>query len=112
MKTILSIMARRIKHIAFLKFKTSCTAAEIAETWRLIEDLPKQIPGILDFTGGPNVSAEGLDQGFTHSFVMVFESTAARDAYLPHPEHQKVGAMVVAAAEGGKEGLAVVDWEV
>jgi hypothetical protein len=83
-------MTKRIKHIAFLKFKPTCTAAEIAEVWRLIEDLPKQIPGILDFTGGPNLSTEGLDQGVTHSFVMVFESAAARDAYLPHPAHQAV----------------------
>jgi hypothetical protein len=83
-------MAQRIKHIAFFKFKSSCTAADIADTWRLIEALPQQIPGILDFTWGPNLSTEGLDQGFTHSFVMVFESAAARDAYLPHPAHQAV----------------------
>ena len=83
-------MSKRIKHIAFLRFQPSCTAAEIAEVWRLIEGLPKQIPGILDLTWGPNLSTEGLDQGFTHSFVMVFESAAARDAYLPHPLHQAV----------------------
>ena len=64
------VMPRRIKHIAFFKFQPECTAAEIAEVWRLIEDLPKRIPGILDFTWGPNVSSEGLDQGFTHSFVI------------------------------------------
>ena len=83
-------MPTRIKHIAFFKFQPSCTAADIAEVWRLIEELPRQIPGILDLTWGPNISTEGLDQGFTHSFVMVFESAAARDAYLPHPVHQAV----------------------
>lgn len=83
-------MATRIKHIAFLKFKPACPAAEIARLWRLIEELPQQIPGILDLTWGPNVSSEGLDEGFTHSFVMVFASAAARDAYLPHPAHQAV----------------------
>jgi hypothetical protein len=88
--TTIHSMTKRIKHIAFLKFKPTCTAAEITEVWRLIEDLPKQIPGILDLTWGPNLSTEGLDQGFTHSFVMVFESAAARDAYLPHPVHQAV----------------------
>ena len=83
-------MQKRLKHIAFLKFQPSCTAADIAEVWRLVEDLPKRIPGIVDLTWGPNLSTEGLDQGFTHSFVMVFESAAARDAYLPHPVHQAV----------------------
>jgi hypothetical protein len=83
-------MTKHIKHIAFLKFKPACAAAEVAEVWRLIEALPKQIPGVLGLTWGPNLSTEGLDQGFTHSFVMVFESAAARDAYLPHPVHQAV----------------------
>ena len=36
----------------------------------------------------------------------------ARDGYLPHPAHQKVGAMIVAAAEGGVAGITVVDWDV
>lgn len=43
---------------------------------------------------------------------MDFTDVAARDAYLPHPEHQKVGALIVASLDGGLEGLAVVDWEV
>jgi hypothetical protein len=81
-------MAKRVKHIVFLKFQPSCTAADIKEVWRLIDDLPKQISGILRLTGGPNVSTEGLDQGYTHSFAVDFESVAARDAYLPHPAHQ------------------------
>ena len=51
--------------------------------------------------------AEQLD-GFTVDFA----DAAARDAYLPHPDHQLVGKMVVAALDGGLEGLAVVDWEV
>ena len=67
-------MKKQVKHIAFFKFKADRTAEQIAEVWRIIEDLPKQIPGILDLTWGPNNSTEGLSQGFTHSFVMLFES--------------------------------------
>ena len=44
---------------------------------------------------------EGLSEGFTHSFVMLFENAAARDAYLPHPAH-------VAAAEAVVPRLARV----
>ena len=79
----------RVKHIAFFKFKPACTAEDIAEVWRIIEELPRRIPGILDLTWGPNTSTEGLSQGFTHSFVMTFENAAARDAYLPHPAHEQ-----------------------
>ena len=85
----------RVKHIAFFKFKPTCTADEIAGVWRIIEDLPRQIPGILDLTWGVNTSTEGLSQGFTHSFVMLFENAAARDAYLPHPIHAAAAAKVL-----------------
>jgi hypothetical protein len=90
---------KRVKHIAFFKFKQSCSAAEIAEVWRIIEDLPRQIPGILNLTWGRNISTEGLDQGFTHSFAMIFESLAARDVYLPHPAHQEAARQVVPKLE-------------
>lgn len=89
----------RVKHIAFFKFKPTCTADDIAEVWRIIEDLPRQIPGILDLTWGVNTSTEGLSQGFTHSFVMIFENAAARDAYLPHPVHAAAAAKVIAQLE-------------
>ncbi len=89
----------RVKHIAFFKFKPTCTREDIADVWRIMENLPRKIPGILGFTWGPNTSTEGLSQGFDHSFVMVFESPAARDAYLPHPVHQDAVTKVVPRLE-------------
>ena len=79
---------KRVKHIGFFKFKTEFTGDDIAEVWRIMENLRREIPGILDFSYGENMSTEGLSQGFTHSFVMLFENRNARDAYLPHPVHQ------------------------
>ncbi len=35
-----------------------------------------------------------MNQGFTHVYVMTFESSAARDAYLPHPAHKAFGDLV------------------
>jgi hypothetical protein len=32
--------------------------------------------------------SEGLNDGLTHMFVMSFSDATARDAYLPHPEHE------------------------
>ena len=91
---------KRVKHIAFFKFKPTCTPEDIADVWRIVEELPRQIPGILGLTWGPNISTEGLDQGFTHSFVMIFESVAARDVYLPHPAHVEAARRVVPRLEG------------
>src|SRR5689334_1811202 len=88
-----------IKHIAFFKFKPACSEQDIAEVWRTIESLPCDIPGILNLSWGTNISTEGLDQGYTRSFVMVFENLAARDAYLPHPAHVAAKAIVVPKLE-------------
>ncbi len=64
-----------------------------------LASLQDVIPGLLTYSWGPNVSPENLGRGYNHGFVMTFENTAARDAYLPHPEHQKVGPLVGAVAE-------------
>lgn len=86
---------KRVKHIAFFQFKPECTAEDIADVWRIMENLPRLIPGILGLTYGENTSTEGLSDGFTWSFVMLFENAAARDAYLPHPAHQDAVRKVV-----------------
>ena len=39
---------KRTKHIAFFQFKDTCTPEDIADVWRIREDLPKQIPDILE----------------------------------------------------------------
>jgi hypothetical protein len=53
------------------------------------------VPGVQDYVAGTNNSPENLNQGFTHGFVMTFENVAARDAYLPHPDHERVKASVL-----------------
>jgi hypothetical protein len=55
-----------------------------------IEALPLKIAGITAVSWGANVSPEGIDQGYTQGFVMTFIDEAARDAYLPHPDHLAV----------------------
>lgn len=78
----------RLNHIALFQFKPECTAEDIDLVRRTIADLPGKIPGIVAFNWSPDASVEGLADGFTHSFILTFESIAARDAYLPHPVHQ------------------------
>ena len=101
-----------IRHVVLCRFRSDVSAAEIAEIFAALKALQGKISGILAIAAGRDNSPEGLQKGFTHAFSVDFIDAAARDAYLPHPEHQKVGAMIVAAAEGGIGGLAVVDWEV
>jgi hypothetical protein len=60
---------------------------------------------------GANVSPEPFARGFTHGFTIDFRDAAARDAYLAHPDHGRAGARLVAALEGGTDGLFVLDFE-
>ena len=97
----------KIKHIAFFKFKPGVTDDQIIQAFDLLMEVSESIDGIEDYVWGPNTSPEGLSQGYTHAFVMTFRDAAARDGYLPHPEHDKFKE----AALPLLDGAAVVDFE-
>ena len=78
-----------VQHIALIRFKPGTTAAVVEDTFARLRQLRATIPGIMALTSGPNTSPEGLAQDHTHGFVMTFQDTPARDAYITHPEHQK-----------------------
>jgi hypothetical protein len=100
-----------IKHVVLLKFKPSTTPQRIRDIFAGLAGLQQKIPGILDFSGGPYSSEEGLHKGFTHGFIMSFTDAAARDAYLPHPQHEIVKQMIVSELDGGINGAVAFDWE-
>jgi hypothetical protein len=83
-----------VRHIVVFKYTPEATAEQIAQVTRAFRDLQKRIPGITAFEDGVNNSPEGKNHGFTHVYLMTFESAAARDAYLPHPEHKKFGELL------------------
>src|SRR5213593_4143997 len=97
-----------VKHIALVKFKGGTSNEKIRESFRALASLQKLIPGIVDYCEGTNSSPEELSQGFTHGFIMTFKDAAARDAYLPHPEHQRVKAQVLPYVEA----VIIFDFEV
>ena len=76
-----------LRHIVLFGFKDGTSEAEIAEIARRFGSLAGAIPGIESFEWGANNSPEGKAGGHTHCFTLSFVSEAARDAYLPHPEH-------------------------
>lgn len=80
--------AATLRHVVLFAFKSSSTPDEIRAVEQAFADLPRQIPEILGFEWGTDVSVEGRAAGFTHCFVVTFADTAGRDAYLPHPAHQ------------------------
>src|SRR5437867_12471144 len=81
---------RKVQHMVMVKLKAPAGTAKIEPLFAALAQLPKHIPGILHFSGGPYASPEGLNQGFTHGFLFTFESAKARDTYLTHPAHEQV----------------------
>ncbi|MDO9416123.1 Dabb family protein [Pararhizobium sp.] len=102
-----------IRHCVFIRFRAGVLAAERAAIFTEITALKARIPGFLAAHIGLNVSPEtGMDKGYSDGFIVDFDGPASRDAYLADPEHQKTGGKIVAAAEGGLEGILVYDIDV
>lgn len=98
----------KVKHIGLIKFKESASEEQIANLFDQLLDLSESVEGIEDYVSGPNSSPEGLNQEFTHGFVMTFVDAAARDAYLPHPDHERVKVTFLPLIES----IVVLDFEV
>lgn len=89
----------KVKHIALIKFKEGVSDETINGLFDELLNMTEVIPGIEDYVSGKNSSPENLNQGYTHGFVMTFESAEARDAYLPHAEHERLKALVLPQVE-------------
>jgi Stress responsive A/B Barrel Domain len=101
-----------IRHIVLARFRPDLPAPELAALDAAFRSLLARLDGFLAYHGGPDVNFEGLDRGYRHGFVLDFADPAARLRYHEDPEHKALGASLAAAAEGGVEGLLVVDLEV
>ena len=97
-----------VRHVVVFKYKAGASEDKIQTVTDAFRALQDTIPGIVSFEHGVNNSPEGKNQGFTHVYLLTFENAAARDAYLPHPEHQKFGQML--GASGIFEDAFVVDY--
>jgi hypothetical protein len=97
-----------LRHVVVFKYKQDASPETVDEVTRAFRGLLGKIPGITGFEHGVNNSPEGKSQGFTHVYQLTFESIAARDNYLPHPEHEKFGELL--RSSGILEDVFVVDY--
>lgn len=89
-----------VQHMVVVKFKSTISQQTIDELFAQLREFWSKMPGITYFAGGPYSSPEGLNQGYTHGFLVSFTGPAARDAYLTHPEHQRVVKMILPMLDG------------
>jgi hypothetical protein len=100
-----------IRHIVLVRFRADVPPAEIEDIAAGLRALVGHLDGFVACHGGPDLNFEGMDRGYRHGFVLDFVDQAARLRYHHADEHQPISARLVAAAEGGRDGILVVDLE-
>ncbi len=95
------------RHVVLFKFRPGTSEDAVHALERDFCELARSLPQVKGFEWGRNSSSEGLDQGFTHCFVVTFDGPEGRDAYLPHPLHQ---AFVRSHVDPNVEAACVVDF--
>jgi len=85
---------KTLRHVVLFKFKETARLEQIKQVEDAFRALPTKINLIKGYEWGTNVSPENLNQGYTHCFLLTFNSAADRDAYLVHPAHKDFGKLL------------------
>jgi hypothetical protein len=101
-----------IRHIVLIRFRADVTEATIGAIFADLHAIRAVVPGVLSIASGRSESPEKIERGYLHGFTVDFDGWDALAAYQAHPDHRRVGAALVAHAEGGLDGILVFDLEV
>jgi hypothetical protein len=77
-----------IEHIVLFRWNDTASSEAQENAMTELRKLKNKIPGIVDLSCGTNFSDRA--KGYTHGLVVRFTDRAALQAYVPHPEHQRV----------------------
>ncbi|AZL60471.1 Dabb family protein [Tabrizicola piscis] len=98
-----------IRHIVLMKARPDVSEAHIAAIFADLAAIRAKLPGILAIHSGRSESPEQIERGYMHGFTVDFTDWEALAAYQTHPDHKRAGAALVAASEGGLDGILVFD---
>lgn len=73
-----------MKHVVLCAFVAGLDPSAIIADFASLATTVRSVQAL---EHGPNVSPEGLNDGFTHCFTVTFASAADRDEYLVDPAH-------------------------
>lgn len=98
-----------IRHIVLVRFRADVAETAIAAIFDDLRGIMGLIPGLTAICAGRSESPEQIERGYMHGFTADFTDWAALAAYQDHPDHKRVGAALVAHAQGGLDGILVFD---
>lgn len=84
----------QLRHLVLFTFKASSTNEEVEKVTKTFNNLYGQIPEVKKMEWGLNSSTEQLDQGFTHCFLLTFNSKKDLATYIDHPAHKAFQAVL------------------
>lgn len=88
---ILTIENNQFKHLLLFRFNESATPENIAKAENELISLQNKIPQIKDIEWGLNNSPSSKAKGFTHCFILTFDSEEDLAIYLAHQDHKAYG---------------------
>ncbi|WP_439155803.1 Dabb family protein [Yoonia sp.] len=100
-----------IQHIVLCDLPPDHDRQELAAVMDGLRGLQDKLPGFIGFAAGPNRDFENMSPGHDYGFVCQFADVATAQAYLVDPDHQALGARLVALCADGVNGLTVIDLE-
>jgi hypothetical protein len=87
-----------VLHVVLVQWRPDAGTVAREAVREGVRGLAHAVPGIIALEEGPSAGPEGLERGNDYGFVVTFDDAAARDAYLPHPEHLAAADRIGAAA--------------
>lgn len=98
-----------IRHCVFLNLRADADPNELADVLTGLAAVTDRLPGASGFISGPNRDFEDKSPDFPMGFTIDFTDADVLHAYAADPEHQALGARLVAQCQGGAEGITVFD---
>ena len=98
-----------IRHIVLTKFKPDTSEDTIASIYAGLASVTERLDGAQNFVGGRSESPEQIERGYMHGFTIDFDSWEALQTYSDDKEHKGYGGQMVANAQGGIDGVLVLD---
>ncbi|MGJ8629321.1 MAG: Dabb family protein [Sulfitobacter sp.] len=98
-----------IQHIVLIEFKPNVSETKISKIFEELHRIENKIEGLLRITSGKSESPEQMERGFMHGFIVEFSDWEGLQRYQDHPDHQALGAKLVANAVSGINGILVFD---
>ncbi|KAL0437005.1 UNVERIFIED_CONTAM: Stress-response A/B barrel domain-containing protein [Sesamum radiatum] len=90
-------MAAEFKHLVLVKFKDDVVVEDVLKG---MEKLVSEMDSVKSFVWGQDVeSHDMLRQGFTHAFLMTFNSKDDFTAFAAHPKHVEFSSTFSTAIE-------------